>query len=253
MFENVLPDLKSPLDVVSPTDSYDFAFYTNDTLQYSQVPFLQYDNPKNAWTSAFVTSHHYKVSFGYGLDMSQISIQLSELWAESDKDIMFHFNNTVFKENATAYLRTVKYENQVVSDALGDLKSMLDLHDYLDNVDGTSGYNYYWNETDDSIPLKNRYQVFSLLMNGKADTKDSNGITEVVVKFMTCYLYCPKLPVDINDDLSGTYCNSLDNERYWSNPASWNHQPNKPPIAGDSVYIPRYCKYIIDVDTPVFE
>ena len=94
----MLPDLKDPEDNLLKEDG-DWAHYKYeesypDRAVYSEIPFLIYDNPRNAWTMAVVTGHKYKLHWGTGIEKESVNIQRSEKWTTTDRDVLLHFNHS---------------------------------------------------------------------------------------------------------------------------------------------------------------
>ena len=79
-------------DLTNGLTNYTYAPYTNDTDNYSVVPFRPKINPANHWCFPAVTSHKYKIHWRNGLDFTKMQMDVSEKWNSSDLSIHLVFN-----------------------------------------------------------------------------------------------------------------------------------------------------------------
>lgn len=63
--------------------------YKGAIENYSIVPFKMKMEPNNAWALPMVTGYRYKVHWQFGLDFTQMTMNLSEWWSPHDKSIVF--------------------------------------------------------------------------------------------------------------------------------------------------------------------
>ena len=68
--------------------------YILDHSNYSPITFKPKKDPVENWAIPFVTGHKYKVHWSYGLDWTQMKVELSAHWNSSDKPIHFVHNFT---------------------------------------------------------------------------------------------------------------------------------------------------------------
>lgn len=79
---------------------------------------------KSGWTVPFVTGHKYKISFGNnGLDWDQMSVVLSERWAETDKSVFFVNNFTMTRAKMDVKVNSMKVDSpNFLNDTIGNPK-----------------------------------------------------------------------------------------------------------------------------------
>lgn len=68
--------------------------YLLDTSAYTDAVFKAAGDPANGWALPYVTGHTYKVHWRYGLDFTQMQIDPSPKWEETDKNVKIVFNYT---------------------------------------------------------------------------------------------------------------------------------------------------------------
>lgn len=88
----------SLLSAMSPTA---ISAYVNDTASYSIVGYRACMNPYNAWAFPIMTGKKYLLHWGEGLDFTSMQMDLSPLWAPSDRDVTLVFNFTDLRSAVT--------------------------------------------------------------------------------------------------------------------------------------------------------
>ena len=63
------------------------------------IPFKDKQDPLKSWSVPYVTGHRYRVHWEAGLDFDSMKIEVSEMWAASDKDVRLVFNHTEQRES----------------------------------------------------------------------------------------------------------------------------------------------------------
>lgn len=81
-------------NLISGMDNITLPTYENDTDNYSNVPWRPLTNPDKNWALPYVTNHKYKIHWGFGLDFSQMHLDLGTPWLPTDYDIQMVFNFT---------------------------------------------------------------------------------------------------------------------------------------------------------------
>ena len=66
----------------------------DNVTDYSAIPWKSDLDPMNAWAVPYVTGHKYKVHWRYGLDFTQMQVDLSSRWEENDKNVYLVMNFT---------------------------------------------------------------------------------------------------------------------------------------------------------------
>lgn len=194
--------------------SVDREEYLGDLENYTSYPWL-----KSGWTVPFVTGHKYKLHWGtVGLDWDQMSIELSERWADTDKSIYFVHNFTDVRQAYDTSVNDLSkdsdfYKNDTIS---------------LSSKDWQFGNNVLYNETE--------VREFHFIVNGKQP--EAEKITDSrKIKFVghrcigdSCFEPIPE----------GSEC--AEDVRMWSNPNDWDPALNPEdrkaapiPLDGDNV------------------
>lgn len=86
--------LKIDDSIVGSMDNATKSAYYKNTSSYSIVPFRPKLDPTNGWAMPFVTGHKYKLHWRYGLDFTEMRIDLSPHWKTDDKDLYIVHNFT---------------------------------------------------------------------------------------------------------------------------------------------------------------
>lgn len=110
-------------EVTKTTDKTLQAFL-DDEDNYGIVPFKEKTNPSSAWAMPFITGHRYRLHWEAGLDFDKMKIEISEMWADTDKDVNLVFN---FTEKREAVNITTNYGGsgsvQIANNTLSTLSS----------------------------------------------------------------------------------------------------------------------------------
>lgn len=79
------------------------------------MPWKDKKNPINAWAIPFVTGHKYKISWGsMGIDFTQMQVDLSERWRDSDKNIFLVHNFSVVREAINITVNNIQIMNNTL-------------------------------------------------------------------------------------------------------------------------------------------
>lgn len=110
-------------EVTKTTDKTLQAFL-DDEDNYGIVPFKEKKDPMSAWAMPFITGHRYRLHWEAGLDFDKMKIEISEMWADTDKDVNLVFN---FTEKREAVNITTNYGGsgsvQIANNTLSTLSS----------------------------------------------------------------------------------------------------------------------------------
>ncbi|CDW80878.1 ipt tig domain containing protein [Stylonychia lemnae] len=192
------------------TDKYDFITTRNYLTDYSIVPFRPKINPVNHWAMPYVTGHKYKIHWRFGLDFTQMQIDLSNRWTTSDKDIYFMYNFTDVRAKVE-FISGESIQNNAT--LLNKVQNMLQ-----------TGDNVVYNDSE----TREIHTIF----NGRNLTKKS-----LVMKGYRCIGSCLS-PISDQNNVESIF-------RRWSDPSSW---PNgKVPTDGENVVIEAGWNMLYDV------
>ncbi|TNV88211.1 hypothetical protein FGO68_gene8985 [Halteria grandinella] len=213
-FENM--DMKIiQWDGVDSMDNQTLASYKASVDNYSIVPFKMKMEPNNAWAMPFVTGYRYKVHWQWGLDFTQMSVNLSEWWQPGDRGITYVHNFTDVRAK-------VEFVSGGESVGNGTLLSQ----------DGSvlqTGANVVYNDT------ANRQIQF--LINGKNTSR----------KMLSLQTYRCVGPCDGG----ATTVVVESNIKYWSNATSW--PSGKVPAQGEDIVIEAGKNYVYDLaESPIY-
>lgn len=67
-------------DADVPSDDTEREIYLADESNYGKITFKPHKKPSNAWASAFVTGHEYRVTWADDIDFTQMRVEVSEKW-----------------------------------------------------------------------------------------------------------------------------------------------------------------------------
>lgn len=109
---------------VSKTTDKTLQAFLDDEDNYGIVPFKEKKDPMSAWAMPFITGHRYRLHWEAGLDFDKMKIEISEMWADTDKDVNLVFN---FTEKREAVNITTNYGGsgsvQIANNTLSTLSS----------------------------------------------------------------------------------------------------------------------------------
>lgn len=203
--------------IVGSMDNTTKKAYMEDLDNYSMVNFRAHVRPENAWAIPIVTGHKYRIHWGYGLDFTQMQVDLSPLWKHTDQDLYFVHN---FTDVRAAYdfqtAKTNVYNNGSI------FSSDPKLHQ--------TGAVALYNETS--------VRELHFLINGKNWTR-----RDLVMTAIRCIGSClavinTTVPIETN-------------VRYWSNASSWNN--SKVPLEGEDIVIPPGQNFVFDMEvSPIY-
>jgi len=144
--------------------------YLKDEANYGIVPFKDLANPNSSWTIPYITNHRYRVHWESGLDFSEMKIEISDRWAETDKNVnlVFNFTNSLEAVNiTTAYGSGDLIANDTLSTVLAaDLQS----GDYTMRNTTLIEVTVEGNTTLEDDPLNDK--MFEVVINGKNSTRN---------------------------------------------------------------------------------
>jgi len=236
-FDSMSPSSRfklQPMRILKFDDSLllgqDLEEYIGEKDNYTSYPWL-----KVGWTVPFVTGHKYKISWGNnGLDWEQMSVSLSERWAETDKSVYFVHNFTDVRQamDVSTNGKPIESEN-----TLNDTISLPSQY--------TFGNNVLFNETE--------IREFHFIINGKQ--LEEGKIQEKGRKMKVVAHRCKG-----NDCFAAVEpdVECVEEIRLWSDPKSWDTEPDpelrveKPlPMDDEEVTIPADWNMQIDIaETP---
>jgi len=85
--------------------------YIDDAENYGTITWKSKEDPSAGWATPFVTGHKYKIHWGKtGLDWDRMTIDVSERWRESDKNIHLFHNFTDVRAKYDMWVDGVKKE-----------------------------------------------------------------------------------------------------------------------------------------------
>jgi len=168
--------------ITSSMTSSELSQYEEEIPNHSNFVYRQQVDPVSGWAMPFVTGHRYKLTWGSGLDFTNMRYVLSNRWTASDSDIELVMNFTDKRENVEFWAGSSQIANET----------------FLNNV-RYSGDNWVLNDTATR-------KIFAVA-NGKDHSRN-----QVTMKGIRCYGSC--LPVIEDVVVEST-------QRMWSNPASW--------------------------------
>lgn len=197
-----------------------FQEWLDEEDNYSVVKIIHGDRPSGgAWAIPFVTDHKYRIHWAEGLDFTQMKMELSELWAETDQRVTINMNFTDVRE---AINFTTDYGDgfQVMNESLTTtLSSNLALAD-----------NIVYNKTE------TREVTFVV------DYSDPSRGKEILMEGLKCLTGVCDLGflnlVEIEEDA-----------RMWSDPSSWTS--GQVPVTGDDVVIEAGWNMYLDVNSGI--
>ena len=192
--------------------------YLAEESNYGKIIFKSKKDPTNAWASAFVTGHQYRVTWANDLDFTQFQVQVSEKWEESDEDLLIVLPFVDAREaiNVTNVDTGLQIDNNTLEDNA--------------QPDWLTGYHTIENATE--------IREFTFVVNGNADSPKT-----IKLEGLQCIQgECPQ--EEINE---GTIPST---PIPWSLDSSW--ESGAVPVEGEDVEIPADKWIELDIaETPI--
>jgi len=198
--------------------------YRENIDNYSQVSRRGPTNPVNHFTMPWVTGHTYHVHFGPGLNWEGLSLEISEHYLDTDKDILFVSNFSDVRQAIQVKVDGVLFENDTIpTDGFSQVMT---------------GHNIVYNDSDIWDEMELKYYV-----TGFGASSRPYSTRNIRFQGVRCLSACNEQLDEGVEQETGT--------RYWSDPTNWPDETL--PGEDDEVHILPGWNMIMDLEeTPVY-